>query len=55
MFNTLVQMGYYPICQVKEKRYKLDFVLIENGKKLQLKLTETFSMMQNVMPNVTTI
>ncbi|PEP39198.1 DUF559 domain-containing protein [Bacillus pseudomycoides] len=34
MFNTLVQMGYYPLCQVKEKRYKLDFVLIENGKKV---------------------
>ncbi|PEK34095.1 DUF559 domain-containing protein [Bacillus pseudomycoides] len=34
MFNTLVQMGYYPLCQVKEKRYKLDFVLIENGKRV---------------------
>ncbi|MBJ8031263.1 DUF559 domain-containing protein [Bacillus cereus group sp. N21] len=36
MFNTLVQMGYYPLCQVKEKRYKLDFVLIENGKKVAI-------------------
>lgn len=33
VFNTLVQLGYYPICQVKEGRYKLDFVLIENGKR----------------------
>ncbi|KXY54388.1 DUF559 domain-containing protein [Bacillus cereus] len=36
MFNTLVQMGYYPLCQIKEKRYKLDFVLIENGKKVAI-------------------
>ncbi|MGR5899366.1 hypothetical protein ACT7C8_17050 [Bacillus cereus] len=55
MFNTLVQMGYYPLCQVKEKRYKLDFVLIENGKKLLLKPMETFFMMQNVIESVTNI
>lgn len=34
LFDSLVQMGYYPLCQIKEGRYRLDFVLIENGKRI---------------------
>ena len=34
MFDALVNLGYMPLTQVKEARYRLDFVLIENGKKV---------------------
>ncbi|WP_028401055.1 DUF559 domain-containing protein [Ectobacillus panaciterrae] len=34
MFDALVSLGYTPLTQVKEARYRLDFVLMENGKKV---------------------
>ncbi|MFB9759073.1 hypothetical protein [Ectobacillus funiculus] len=37
MFDPLVDLGYTPLTQVKEARYRLDFVLIENGKKVCIK------------------
>ncbi|PIE92788.1 hypothetical protein CO726_24800 [Bacillus fungorum] len=34
VFDYLVKLGYYPISQVKEGRYRLDFVLLENNKRI---------------------
>lgn len=34
VFDCLVKLGYYPLSQVKEGRYRLDFVLLENNKRI---------------------
>ncbi|GAA3315352.1 hypothetical protein GCM10020331_010120 [Ectobacillus funiculus] len=53
MFDPLVDLGYTPLTQVKEARYRLDFVLIEKRKKRYvLKQMERFGMMQIMLLSV---